>query len=191
MRFIALACITLIAACTTDKSAPADSARITANQPTPNPPPVAAPTAAGEWDVTFAGIGALRAGMSVDEASAALHNNLIVPSEMGDCTYGKLKNAPEGIALMFEKAVFSRVDVRSGTVKTVEGAGIGDTEAKIDSLYDGQVKTTPAKYDNGHTLIVTPKDGSNNRIVFETDGKKVTRFRSGREPAVEYVEGCG
>jgi hypothetical protein len=37
----------------------------------------------------------------------------------------------------------------------------------------------------------TPKGGGNNRIVFETDGKKVVKYRSGRLPAVEYVEGCG
>jgi hypothetical protein len=27
-------------------------------------------------------------------------------------------------------------------------------------------------------------------VVFETDGQKVTQFRSGRIPEVEYVEGC-
>jgi hypothetical protein len=40
-------------------------------------------------------------------------------------------------------------------------------------------------------MEVTPKNGGNNRIVFETDGKKVVKYRSGRLPAVEYVEGCG
>jgi hypothetical protein len=28
-------------------------------------------------------------------------------------------------------------------------------------------------------------------IVFETDGKRVTMFRAGRMPEVEWVEGCG
>ena len=27
-------------------------------------------------------------------------------------------------------------------------------------------------------------------IVFETDGQRLTAYRSGRRPAVEYVEGC-
>jgi hypothetical protein len=27
-------------------------------------------------------------------------------------------------------------------------------------------------------------------IVFETDGKRVTMFRAGRLPEVEWVEGC-
>ena len=28
------------------------------------------------------------------------------------------------------------------------------------------------------------------RIVFETDGPRVTQYRSGRVPAVDYGEGC-
>ena len=30
----------------------------------------------------------------------------------------------------------------------------------------------------------------NYRIVFETDGKRVLRFRAGKLPEVEYIEGC-
>jgi hypothetical protein len=37
---------------------------------------------------------------------------------------------------------------------------------------------------------VTPSDAVN-RIVFETDGSKVTEYRSGRTPEVEQVERCG
>ena len=28
------------------------------------------------------------------------------------------------------------------------------------------------------------------RLVFETDGERVTRYRAGRLPEVEWVEGC-
>jgi hypothetical protein len=81
--------------------------------------------------------------------------------------------------------------VKSGTVKTAEGVGIGDSEQTINSAYKGQVVTQPAKYTSGHRLIVTQKNGGNHRIVFETENGKVTQFAAGREPAVEYVEGCG
>ena len=64
------------------------------------------------------------------------------------------------------------------------------TEARIKQLYPG-VATTPHKYvAGGHYLTVTGSDPAN-RIVFETDGSKVTTFRSGRTPEVENVEGCG
>ncbi|HAJ60211.1 MAG TPA: hypothetical protein DCP31_13915 [Cyanobacteria bacterium UBA8543] len=78
-------------------------------------------------------------------------------------------------------------------VSTVRGARIGDTESKIKSLYPGQIRVTRHHYQsNGHYLIFTPKDRSeaNYRIIFETDGNRVTNFRAGKLPEVEWVEGC-
>lgn len=209
-RNLAAAFLILASACVTEKSPPvtdtaqtaapvaADTAANTGSSVTP--PPDAAPATpstsssgdrkVGDWDVTPAGIGPLRAGMTLAESKTVTHDNLAVPAKTSECDYVRPKSGPKGIAIMFEKGVLSRVDVTVGTVKTVDGAGIGDSEDRIKSLYPGQVKVTPHKYTDGHYLVVTPAGGGENRIVFETDGKKVTRFRSGREPAVEYVEGC-
>ena len=145
---------------------------------------------AGEWQITPEGIGALRAGMSLDEAKIVMRESLILPAKLEECDYVNFRNAPAGLAAMVEKGEISRVEVRSGTVATVEGARIGDSEEKIKSLYPGIVTVRPHKYTDGHYLVVTPRDAGENRIVFETDGKKVTRYQSGRRPAVEYVEGC-
>ena len=57
---------------------------------------------------------------------------------------------------------------------------IGDSEARIKSLYAGRVVSTPHKYaTGGHYLTVTPPGGGNNRIIFETDGKVVTDVKLG------------
>jgi hypothetical protein len=131
--------------------------------------------------------------MTLDQANAAVGKSLDLPSALQECDYTRTKNAPAGVNFMIQNRRIVRVDIRNNKeVKTAEGAGIGDTEEKIKSLYPGQVTVRPAKYDNGHTLVVTPRNGpADNRIVFETDGKTVTQFRSGKLPAVEYVEGCG
>jgi hypothetical protein len=86
----------------------------------------------------------------------------------------------------------ARVQVDSGPVRTVEGAGIGDSEARIDSLYHGRVTVGPHKYTEGHYLTVKPTTGDESafRLLFETDGRRVTRYRAGRLPEVEWVEGC-
>ena len=34
-----------------------------------------------------------------------------------------------------------------------------------------------------------PEDSAR-RLIFETDGQRVVRYRAGITPAVEYVEGC-
>ena len=86
----------------------------------------------------------------------------------------------------------ARVEVTSGDVKTAEGAGIGDAESDVVTLYQGRVEVQPHKYTGpqGHYVVVTPPGDSLHRIIFETDGQKVLRYRAGRVPAVQYVEGC-
>ena len=147
-------------------------------------------THAGEWQVTPKGIGPLTAGMSLNEANIVLHKTLDIPSKLGECSIVKLKGDPKGISLMVENGTVTRVDVTSGSVTTVEGAQIGDSEAAVKALYPGQVAVQPHKYTSGHYLVVTPKSGDDYRIIFETDGSNVTRFRSGKLPSVANVEGC-
>lgn len=159
---------------------PAQPAKADSSTPTPS-----------TWDVSESGIGKLKAGMTVKEAKQ------IVPGlkssdnlETSECTYAQSPSLPAGVALMFEKGRVARVEVRSGSTRTAEGAGIGESEAKLKSLYGARIKTTPHKYTDGHYLTVTSATDASNKIVFETDGAKVLRFRSGKTPAVEYVEGC-
>ncbi|MGH9421718.1 MAG: hypothetical protein ACRD3J_17200, partial [Thermoanaerobaculia bacterium] len=169
----------------------------TAPEPAPVSTPVAPPATqpplptVSKWVVTPAGIGPVRAGMPVAEANAALGGILVVPARASACYYVQPKSEPKQIAFMVEKGEIARVEVQAGSdITTTEGAKIGDTEDRIKALYPG-IEVRPSKYGSGHTLVMTPKSGGNNRIVFETDGKKVVSYRSGRMPAVEYVEGCG
>jgi hypothetical protein len=87
--------------------------------------------------------------------------------------------------------VVARIDVDSAGIQTAEGAQVGDTEARIVELYRGRVASLPHKYlKDGHNLIVRQPPTVTSRYVFETDGKKVLRYRVGRAPAVDLVEGC-
>jgi hypothetical protein len=149
-------------------------------------------TPATDMTVTEYGVGPIRAGMTVAQVAQAMGGGFAAPKGgTAGCTYAVLTKAPPGLAVMLQDGKVARVDVRSGTTPTAAGARIGDTEARIKSLYADRVTTTPHKYvQGGHYLTVTPAD-NNYRIVFETDGKKVTSFRSGRVPEVEQVEGCG
>jgi hypothetical protein len=158
-------------------------------QPAPVVPADEAP--AGKWQVTFAGIGNLKAGMSLDEAGVVLGQPLASPAKLSDCDYVRPKSGPKHLAFMVEKGQIARVEVQEGSdIATTAGAKIGDTEQRIKTLYPN-VEVRPSKYGSGHYLIASPKSGGNNRIVFETDGNKVVKYRAGRLPAVEYVEGCG
>jgi hypothetical protein len=93
---------------------------------------------------------------------------------------------------MIAGGLIARVDVDTLPVATSAGARVGDSEARVDSLYPGRVAVRPHKYEDGHYLVVTPDRADTTlAIVFETSGGRVTRYRAGRRPMVEYVEGCG
>jgi hypothetical protein len=143
------------------------------------------------------GIGSVRVGMTIAEASKAAGTKLIRESGYEtnlSCFYVKPQGEPKDIGFMVTNGRISRVDVwNNKSIATLSGAKIGDTESRIKSLYPGQIQVTPHKYvQGGHDLIFIPKDAvdKNYRVLFETDGKRVTRFRSGKLPEVEFVEGC-
>jgi hypothetical protein len=153
-----------------------------------------APATPAALTVTERGIGPLQTGMSVAEASAALGGALVTSSsaDTARCHYMQWRGGPPGVRVMVEDGRIARVDVDSAGVRTVAGVGIGDTEEQVQRQYGGQAAVSPQKYGEGHYLTVTPNPSDTSyAIVFETNGGKVTRYRAGRRPQVEYVEGCG
>jgi hypothetical protein len=143
--------------------------------------------------VTPYGIGPLKAGMTIAEARAAVPSLQLPPNaEKADCDYAKSRDLPDSVLVMIGDGRVARLDVLGGSIKTAEGAGIGDTEERIQKLYGNRLTIAPHKYTDGHYLIVRATDPRDSAfaIVFETDGRKVINYRAGRSPAVHYVEGC-
>lgn len=150
----------------------------------------AAPPADDPWAVTETGVGPVRAGMSVGEAGTALGAELAVAG--GECSMIEVPGAPADVALMVVRDTVVRVDVTGGEAATAEGARVGDEAARIEELYPDRVRVVPHKYTAGRYLVVPAPGDTLHRLVFETDeAGRVTRFRAGRFPEVEWVEGCG
>ena len=142
--------------------------------------------------VTEHGLGPLRTGMTIAQATTALGGALAVPVEYDttECDYATWRGGPRGVHVMIDQGRIARVEVDSVGVATAAGARVGDTEERIQSLYPGRVTVTPHKYEDGRYLTVNGVGDSSAAIVFETSKGRVTRYRAGRRPAVEYVEGC-
>ena len=147
------------------------------------------------------GIGPIRVGMTVDEASHSAGVKLVTGYGDHDeylCSYFTPQDSPKGIAFMVTKGRIARVDNFSNKqITTIKGARIGDSEERIISLYPGQIQVTKHPYQrlpltNQKYLIFVPKDAAdkNYRIIFETSKNRVERFRSGKIPEVDQVEGC-
>jgi hypothetical protein len=143
------------------------------------------------WTMSETGWGPIRAGMSVAEARAALGGQLPEPKNR-ECDHLRPVTGRPGVLVMTVNGQVARVEVSDTIVATAAGARVGDTEARINQLYPGRVQTSPHKYIDGHYLVVRRGSGADSvyRLVFETDGQRVTRYRGGRAPEVEWVEGC-
>jgi hypothetical protein len=180
-RFGVLAVCIATAACSK-----ADQARDSTSSKS-QPSDTAHTDATSRLAVSEYGIGPIRAGMPVTQAF------LDSRAPATGCSYIHWSDAPPGVRVMTENGQVARVDVDSGTVATTEGIRIGDSEQHVMQRYANRVAVTPSKYTNGHYLTVTPKTVADSlfRLVFETENDRVVRYRGGRRPAVDYVEGCG
>ncbi len=144
--------------------------------------------------VGIRGIAPIKIGMTIQEARRIAKTELIQVTSGGEpsCLYYKAKSLKD-VSFMVTDERISRIDINNPRVTTLSGAKIGDSETKIKALYPKQIQVKPHKYlKNGRYLVFLPKDreDKNYAIVFETDGKKVTRWRVGKFPEVEWVEGC-
>jgi hypothetical protein len=164
-----------------DKAAPADT---TAAAPAPTP---------AAWTVSANAAGPVRVGMTADELRATAGDLTPPPNATAECVYVRPASAPPGVVVMLAKGVVARVDVDSAGVATAEGIAVGDTASKVGEAYAGRATATPHKYVPGGQYL-TVKSGSAQdsvRIVFESEAGRITRYRVGRVPQVEWVERCG
>ncbi len=156
---------------------------------------IAAPNLSSTSKAQIDGVRAVRVGMTVKQAAQAAGVKL-VPSyddRNNECRYVQPQAGVKHLSLMVSKDRIVRIDINPGSsIKTLKGAGIGDSEARIKSLYPGRIEVSPHHYTDGHYLTFVPADRSDKgyRIVFETDGRKVLTYRVGKLPDVEYIEGC-
>lgn len=147
--------------------------------------------------ITIRGVGPIRFGMTVDEASNMVGSDLVRSENWGGesegCYYVEPAAGPQGVFFMVIDQRIERVDVSSTAVESRSGAKVGSSEDWVYHRFPGQVEVKKHAYnESGHSLVFTPRDRADKsyRMIFDTDGTTVTMIRAGRLPAVEYDEGC-
>jgi len=137
----------------------------------------------------------VRIGMTLAEARAAFPEPL--ESFGGDaagqgleCVMVYPAGRPEQFTFMLVNDRVARVDILVDGYLTDKGARVGWYEDDVLRVYGDRAKVFPNKYDDTkHDIVVDTR--FNYQIIFETDGKKVLKYRAGVLPGVGYVEGCG
>lgn len=157
-------------------------------------PPDAAlqPTA----NVSTVGMGPVRIGMTVAEASEAAGVPLLGepdPLVNPDC-YHVVANGLDGVAFMVVDELIARVEIiPPSSVTTRSGAGIGMTEDELRNLFPGRIEDASEYTVDGRAVMYVPRDAedADYRVIFElSEDGVVASYRAGILPAVGFGEGC-
>ena len=199
---LSVALVLALTACGPRETAPAPAAPAdaTAAVPTPTPAPVAA-VAAGKNDpavINFAGFGPATFGTDEEHVRQAWGRPLVAgtPAEGSSCYLLTMDPAPEpgkGIRFLFEDGGFARYEINDAQFAAPGDIVVGAQASDVMTKFAGRITEQPAKYLEGaKTLIVTPEDGGDARLMFDVDPAGiVTAWRIGMPPQIYYVEGCG
>lgn len=197
-----------LAACTQSPAPPAPVAEPAPAAPPAAPPPAPAPPAASgslrvglpaEGTIGFAGFGPAKFGGTAEDVRMAWGGDLgdAKPSEPGGCYMLSPQPVPDGgpvVLFMLEGDKFARIDIRSDAVTAPGGGRVGQLRTGIERVYGNRVQRQPLKYGDGFQLRIKDPAGGPGVLVFETDTQaldgKVTSWRIGVPPAIDYVEGC-
>jgi hypothetical protein len=99
---------------------------------------------------------------------------------------------PRDFGFLFEQGHFARYDVGTAKEAAPGGGKVGMDVAGIRARYGDRVQATPHKYVAGAQYLRVAAPDGKSALVFETDATgKVTRWRVGVPPQIDYVEGCG
>lgn len=205
IAILAATTIALLAACTAERPANGEPAPVAMDQPAGDVPPATAPAAPGPvpvdvadaGDARYDGHGALRFGMSAQAMRAAWKTPL--KGEPGDDgPQGCYHLSPAGLpspahlAFMLDGGRFVRYGTTSDALAAPGGGKVGMTADEIRQRHPGAVTEQPHEYvDGGKYLRIPDPAGSGGVLLFETDAQgRVTQWRVGLPPQVDYVEGC-
>lgn len=147
--------------------------------------------------ITFAGFGPAPFGVNEEQVRMAWGRDLgdMRPEQPGGCYY--LIPQPRSdtgyrIGFMFEGDRFVRIDIDAVDIEAPGGGKVGMSAQDIQRLYGERVATQNHKYvEGGQYLRVADAGDSNGVLLFETDaGGRVSGWRIGVPPQIDYVEGC-
>lgn len=201
---LAMALAVSLAACKQDAATDVPAA---AADPAPAMSPTTEPAATPETGATtapddataqasFTGYGDMKLGSTVEEAKLAWTGELKgdPPVEGSTCYYlsPKWVDKPSDFGFMMEEGKFVRYEIRTDKETAPGGGKVGMTVDALQALYNNTLQSAPHKYvEGGKTLSVAASGVAPIKLVFETDAAgKVTSWRVGLTPQVDYVEGC-
>jgi hypothetical protein len=173
-----------------------DSTSVSGSLPNASSTPiVAVATRVTEADeLRVDGLGSMTIGMNVNDVERATGMEVDISSDFSpQCRYGQLVGGPHDLFLMFSRRVLVRIDIGTeSAIETDTAIGVGDPISEVDDAYGDELERELHPYlgDRGSYLIFDPEPEDGFLIIFETNRRSVTSFRSGFDEQVRFIEGC-
>jgi len=148
------------------------------------------------------GLGQVRLGMTLREASRAVGAKLAISPDYDyprECSYAfRVDGRENNIAYMFHRDRIVRIDIDHpqegkhwSDVRTEAGVGLNSSAEAVRKAYGEKIVIKPHPYgdENDHYFLI---DNKSHKVsfLFEIESGKVSTFRVGTHPAVDYIEGC-
>lgn len=145
-----------------------------------------------EHALGYDGIAGVPWGTPLSEARVHLGQPLAVESSADSgCTYTSATIVGHRVPLMVVDGRVVRADVTTDSTLRAPGGGrFGAAAPSLLQAYGEPLRQRPHKYTEGQYLIALSPTDSMRRVVFEIVDGRVSRWRIGLYPPVEYVEGC-
>ena len=149
--------------------------------------------------VTTGGMGPIRVGMGVEEASEAAGFPLDgEPNpDVSDTCYHVAPPADQpdyaGVSFMVLDDIIVRVEVGGdSTATTRSGAGVGISEDQLRAMFPGQIQSTEGLAGGGTAFEFVPQDEGDveYRVIFIFEDDVVSQYWAGILPGVAFSEGC-
>ncbi len=174
----------------------------------PETPAATPPTAPAPNALTAGGYGPLVIGMTRAEVVTALGDdsdpNSAGSAEPEVCDQWRPARAPEGVLVMIQDGVLTRISVASpSTLKTDRGFGVGDTAAAIKAAYGPLAVAQPHKYSappaedifvwatgGPATAGAFVQDVAARGVRYEINGEGRVQIVHVGGPDIQLVEGC-
>jgi hypothetical protein len=200
-----LSSIALLACSPADQPEPPPAEAVKGTTPPPSAvdPSVPQTPAAAAEALNSAGLGAVRIGMTEQEAIAAYGKPMTPPTasmEGSTCRVARPQDPAAGLLFLFQERRLDRITIQQTvggpmpTLKTDRGIGLGATEADVKRAYGQSLAFYPGKYATPGSQAKDAThwdDAAQTRGVrFETgDDGRVRSIHAGNK-AIELVEGC-
>jgi hypothetical protein len=143
------------------------------------------------WCLSMTGLGAIRAGMTLDEVLPMLDwSGLEHTRRVESCWYLRYQG-PDAFALMIIDNRVARIELGAKSrLHTFAGAHMGTSESELRRLYGKRLEIQPHKYAPEGRVFVLRSGAGTEGLRFETDKGVVTAVQAGPWEHLNYVEGC-